>query len=98
MLKNHKIAKVLQDASLSELIRQLIYKAKWKFKKLYQIDTYYPSSQICSRCDYKNEITKNLNVREYICPNCQTVLDRDINAAQNIMFEGLKLYMKDLLA
>ena len=98
MLKNHKIAKALQDASLSELIRQLIYKAKWKFKKLYQIDTYYPSSQICSRCDYKNEITKNLNIREYICPNCQTVLDRDNNAAQNIMFEGLKLYMKDLLA
>ena len=97
MLKNHKIAKSLQDASLSELIRQLIYKAKWKFKKLYQINTYYPSSQICSRCDYKNEITKNLDVREYICPNCQTVLDRDINGAQNIMFEGLKLYMKDLL-
>ena len=97
MLKNHKISKSLQDASLSELIRQLIYKAKWKFKKLYQINTYYPSSQICSRCDYKNEITKNLDVREYICPNCQTVLDRDINGAQNIMFEGLKLYMKDLL-
>ena len=97
MIKNHLLAKSLHDASLSEIIRQLIYKTKWKFKKIYQIDTFYPSSQICSHCDYKNKITKNLNIREYICPNCHTKLDRDFNAAENIMFEGLKLYMKELL-
>ena len=98
MLKNHKLAKSIQDASFGELIRQLTYKAKWKFKKLYQVDTFYPSSQICSKCDYKNEITKNLGIREYVCPNCHSMLDRDFNAAENIMFEGLKLYMKEELA
>ena len=98
MLKNHHIAKSLQDASLSEIIRQLIYKAKWKFKRFYQIDTFYPSSQICSKCDYKNEITKDLGIREYTCPKCHNKLDRDYNAAENIMFEGLKLYMKELLS
>ena len=98
MLKNHHIAKSIQDASLSEIIRQLIYKAKWKKKSIYQIDTFYPSSQICSHCDYKNEITKNLNIRGYECPNCHSKLDRDINASENIMFEGLKLYMKELLS
>lgn len=98
MVKNHKIAKSLQDASLSLIIRQLIYKAKWKFKKLYQIDTFYPSSQICSKCDYKNKITKDLKIRKYECPNCHNELDRDYNASENIMFEGLKLYMKEQLS
>ena len=98
MIKNHHIAKSLQDASLSEIIRQLTYKVKWKFKKIYQIETFYPSSQICSHCDYKNDITKDLSIREYVCPNCHFKLDRDINASENIMFEGLKLYMKELLS
>lgn len=98
MLKNHHIAKSLQDSSLSLIIRQLTYKAKWEFKKIYKIETFYPSSQICSHCDYKNEITKDLNIREYVCRNCHTKLDRDINASENIMLEGLKLYMKELLS
>ena len=98
MLKNHHIAKSLQDASLSEIIRQLSYKTKWKMKSIYQIDAFYPSSQTCSHCDYKNEITKKLNIREFECPNCHIKLDRDINASENIMFEGLKLYMKELLS
>ena len=97
MLKNHNLAKSLQDASLSEIIKQLTYKAKWKNKKIYQIDTFYPSSQICSKCNYKNSKTKDLNIREYECPSCHNKLDRDYNAAENILFEGLKLYMKELL-
>jgi len=98
MIKNHHIAKSIQDASLSEIIRQLTYKVKWKMKSIYQVDTFYPSSQICSHCDYKNEITKDLSIREYVCPKCHTQLDRDINASENIMFEGIKLYMKELLS
>ena len=98
MLKNHNLAKSIQDASLYEIIRQLTYKTKWKFKKMYQVDTFYPSSQICSKCDYKNNITKNLNVREYECPNCGSKLDRDYNASENIMFEGLKKYIKEVYA
>ena len=96
MLKNHKLAKSLSDASLSEITRQLAYKTKWKGKIMYKIDTYYPSSQICSKCGYKNEITKNLKIREYECPNCKSYLDRDYNAAINIMFEGIKKYMKEV--
>jgi len=97
MIKNHHLAKSLSDASLNEIKRQLEYKSKWKGKQFYQIDTYYPSSQLCSKCGYQNKITLDLNVRNYICPNCQNELDSDYNAACNIMFEGLKKYMKSLI-
>lgn len=97
MLKNHNLAKSIQDASLSEIIRQLLYKTKWKNKKIYQINTFYPSSQICSKCGYKNKSIKDLGIRKYECPNCHSKLDRDYNAAENILFEGVKLYMKELL-
>ena len=97
MVKNHNLAKAIEDASLSEIIRQLGYKAKWKGKKFYQIDTFFASSQICSHCGYKNPLIKNLSIREYTCPNCQYELDRDVNAAINILDEGLKLYMKELV-
>ena len=97
MIKNHHLAKSLTDASLSEIIRQLEYKSIWNNKKLYKIDTYYPSSQICSKCGYRNKKIKDLNIREYTCPNCQTELDRDYNAAENIMFEGIKMFMKEIL-
>ena len=98
MVKNHHLAKAIEDASFSEIIRQLEYKTKWKGKRLYKIDTYYPSSQICSHCGYKNTLLKNLNIREYTGPNCQYELDRDYNASVNIMFEGLKKYMNEVSA
>ena len=83
---------------MSEIVRQLEYKSKWKGKKLCKINTFYPSSQICNRCDYKNERIKDLSIREYICPKCGSHLDRDYNAALNIMYEGLKKYMKEMVA
>ena len=98
MVKNHNLAKAITDASFSEIIRQLEYKTKWKNKRLYKIDTFYPSSQICSHCGYKNPLLKNLSIREYNCPNCNYELDRDINAAINICFEGIKLYMNEIRA
>ena len=97
MIKKHHLAKSLTDASLSEIIRQLEYKSNWNNKKLYKIDTYYPSSQICSKCGYKNNKIKDLNIRKYTCPNCHSELDRDYNAAENTMFEGLKMFMKEIL-
>ena len=78
------------------LLEQLKYKAIWNNKRLYQIDTYYPSSQICSNCKTKNKNLKDLSIRNWECQNCHTMHDRDINASFNILDEGIKLYMKDL--
>ena len=96
MYKDHNIAKSLSSNPLGEIIRVLKYKAKWNNKKLIQIDRYYPSSQVCSVCEFQNKELKNLSIRKYECPMCHTNHDRDFNASVNIMFEGLKIYMQDL--
>ena len=97
MYQVHKIAKHLKNIPISEFIRVLKYKSNWLGKKVIEINKYYPSSQCCNRCDYKNEEVKDLSIRKWTCPRCGLIHDRDINASINIMFEGLKIYMKECI-
>lgn len=90
MVKNHHLAKYISDVSWYELTRQLEYKAEWNKRKYIKIDTFYASSQLCSACGYQNADTKDLSVRKWICPGCGAEHDRDINAAKNILAEGLR--------
>ena len=90
--KRKSFNKSLSDACVSTLRSLIEWKCKIKGKFYYKINTYYPSSQICSHCGYKNSKLKNLSIREYDCPKCGTHNDRDINASLNILFEGLKLH------
>ena len=96
MVQNKRLSKKIYDASWNELLRQLEYKTKWKGKYMYKIDTYYPSSQICNRCGYKENKIKDLNIRKWECTRCKNKNLRDINASINIMFEGIKKYMKGI--
>src|SRR6266487_2731533 len=88
MVKNHKLAKAISDVGWSELIRQLEYKSKWYGRTLIKIDRWYPSSKTCHGCKHVVDAL-TLDIREWVCPACGVVHDRDTNAARNILAEGL---------
>ena len=89
IVKNHRLAKSVSDASWGTFVNMLTYKAEWNDKKIVKIDRFFPSSQTCSVCGYVNKETKDLSVREWECPVCHAHHDRDVNAAINILRIGL---------
>ncbi len=91
MLRNHLLAKSISDVSWSEFYRLLEYKVNERHGIVVQVPTFYPSSQTCSKCGYKNPIVKNLKIRAWVCPECGAVHDRDKNAAINILNKGLEI-------
>ena len=93
MSKSLHFGKSVHDNSWGAFTNMLKYKLEFEGKYFVKIDKWFASSQICHICEYKNTDTKNLSIREWICPNCNTIHNRDVNAAINIKNEGLRLLL-----
>lgn len=90
MIKNHCLARAISDASWGMFLNMLEYKAEWYGRELVKIDTFFPSSKKCSNCNHIKEELK-LSQREWTCIKCNTIHDRDFNASNNILNEGLRI-------
>src|SRR6266705_5846042 len=88
MVQNHTLAKAISDVGWSEFVRQLEYKSKWYGRMLVKIDQWYPSSKTCHSCKHVLD-SLTLDRREWVCPQCGMVHDRDTNAARNVLAAGL---------
>ena len=91
MMRNHKLALHIVSVSWGRFFDMLGYKSVWYGNDIRKVPTNYPSSQTCSSCGYKNPLVKNLAVRKWECPNCHAIHDRDRNASENILMEGLQI-------
>lgn len=90
MLRNHKLAGSIQELNFGEFKKMLEYKANWYSRKLVFVDRFYPSSKTCNHCGYINKKLK-LSDRQWVCPDCGEIIERDYNAAMNIRDEGIRL-------
>ena len=96
MIKNHRLAKSISDVSWSKFKNMLEYKAFTYGCEVIKVPRFYASSQICSDCGFQYEGTKDLSVRQWICPKCGSHHDRDVNAAINILHKGLEIKQQQL--
>lgn len=92
MMKNHNLALSISDVGWSEFVRQLQYKAEWSGKSILKIGWFEPSSKTCSNCGSINKELALQN-REWICKNCEALLNRDVNAAINIKNFALRNHL-----
>ena len=90
MVKNHNLAESILEMNFGEFRRMLEYKARWYNRNIVFVDRFYPSSKTCHNCGYINK-GLTLNDRQWICPQCGEVIERDYNAALNILDEGLRI-------
>ena len=90
MIRNHKLARSIASVSWSKFFEMLQYKATWYGNEIIKVPTMYPSSQTCSVCGYQNPLVKNLAIRNWACPVCNTKHNRDYNASINILRRGLQ--------
>ena len=90
MVKNHKLAESICEMNFGEFRRMLEYKANWYNRKIVFVDRFYPSSKTCNNCGYINKELR-LSDRQWICPQCGNMVERDYNAALNILDEGLRI-------
>ena len=95
MMKNHQLAKSIQELGLYEIRRQLEYKSKWYGRELVFVDRWFPSSKTCCVCGWKND-NLTLKDREFVCEECGNIIDRDMNAAINIKKEGIRIYNEQI--
>lgn len=91
MVRNHKLAQHILSAAWSKFFTMLEYKAVWYGRNIIRVPAMYPSSQLCHACGYQNTLVKNLALRQWECPICHTVHDRDKNASINILDQGLSM-------
>lgn len=92
MKKNHKIAYSISDVRWAQLLKFIQYKCQWYEKEFRQVDRFFASSKICSCCGtYHKDIVNSLSVRKWLCPDCGTNHDRDVNAARNILNQALSV-------
>lgn len=94
MMKNHRLAESIAEMNFGEFRRILEYKSRWYNRQLVFVDRFYPSSKTCNHCGYVNKGLK-LNDRQWVCPQCGQIIERDYNAALNILQEGLRILTED---
>lgn len=90
MVKNHRLAQSISSVSWSKFFTMLEYKSRKYNTQIIKVPTFFPSSQTCSSCGYQNKKVKNLAIKEWRCPICNSIHNRDTNAAINILNKGLE--------
>lgn len=93
----HRINRNTLNNGWNLFTSMIMYKAHRKGKTVIKVDKYFPSSQLCNCCGYRNPLTKDISIKQWICPSCSTSHDRDINAAVNIRNEGYRLYKTQIV-